>query len=114
MQAIAEKTGVPAGNQKIVLGAFGPDKTIAEMKLPNRPIMVFGSAPEAPKDSAGGQAGQAPEAARRVEPEPVAIRCLPPGLDNSENTCYMNSVLQVLRSIPELSSALFKYKPGSR
>ena len=37
---------------------------------------------------------------------------LPPGLKNLGNTCYMNACIQCLRTVPELKSALKKYKGG--
>jgi ubiquitin carboxyl-terminal hydrolase 14 len=36
----------------------------------------------------------------------------PAGLQNLGNTCYMNSTLQVLRSVPELQDELLRYSDG--
>lgn len=38
----------------------------------------------------------------------VLQSALPPGLSNQGNTCYLNSALQCMRSVPELQAELVK------
>jgi len=41
-----------------------------------------------------------------------AVEILPSGLTNLGNTCYMNSVVQVLNGVPEFKHDINKYVPG--
>ena len=76
-----------------------------ESKLKNDvTILLMGSAdplPEAPKE-------QVKFLEDMTEGEANKALQMPPGLVNLGNTCYLNSVIQCLRTIPELREAIMK------
>ena len=71
-------------------------------------LMLMGSAdkvPEAPKEKVVFVEDM-------NEDQISALSVYPPGLGNLGNTCYLNSVLQFLKSAPEVKNELKKYSPA--
>ncbi|CAJ0942364.1 unnamed protein product, partial [Mesorhabditis belari] len=98
-------TGVQPDRQKLVIkGKILPDESWEGIAIAEGlTIMMMGSAdaiPQAPVLTSEDQSGQGQKA--KELPMPL-------GLKNLGNTCYMNSVLQSLQTIPELSECLEKY-----
>jgi len=116
---LEEKTGVPVDRMKLMpkskglwKGVLKDDFDLASIdyskcKTPLQ-ILLMGSATKlaGPKTKTVFLEDLLPEEAAKVAPEPS-------GLINLGNTCYLNSVVQCLRAVPQLRSGLAGYTSRS-